>query len=204
MKTVVLNLSGKSIPFIIQFCSMIVLMMTGNLNFLTPTPALADISKAIQALQAAYDAALLGGKPLKTAQRLAKAELLGLMTLLKAYVQLTSGGDEGIIASSGMGIKNAPAPQGIPTQVLNVRLVNNDSVGQASLRWKSIKGTESYPVQTSQTPEVESSWVDAGLSSKASITLTGLPSGKLNWFRVAAFNARGIGPWSGSAQKMIS
>ena len=204
MKQVKLGLWSMSIPYLIQFCSLVVQMMTGNLSFLTPNPTLLTITAAIKALQDAYEAALLGGKTLKATQRINRLALIGLMSTLGAYVQEASNGDEQTILSSGMGVKKQRSPLGLLGQVANLRLKKNDSVGEASLLWNSLKGAKTYPVQTTQTPEVASSWVDAGLSTKRSITITGLPSGAYTWFRVAGFNAAGLGQWSSPVQKMIS
>jgi hypothetical protein len=119
-------------------------------------------------------------------------------------VQDVSGGDQTIILSSGMAIKSLPSPKSIPPMVDNLRLKNNVASGQASLLWNALKRVDAYSVQMSQTPADETSWTDVGMSTKRSITLTGLPGTTLCWFRVAGFNAAGLGAWSSPVQKVIS
>jgi hypothetical protein len=108
--------------------------------------------------------------------------LFAIMSQLVAYVQAASCGDEATIRSAGMDVrkKRGSGKVGIPQ---NLRTRENNNVGEISLLWKGVKGTRSCVVQTITTPETETSWVVAGNSTKASITLTGLDSGKLYWVR---------------------
>ncbi len=91
----------------------------------------------------------------------------------------------------------ADAPQ-------NLRLRNNDQVGEMSIIFKPIPGACSYFVQTTTTPEIETSWEVVSYFSKASGTVKGLASGKVAWLRVAALTSAGTGFFSGVVHKMIS
>ena len=55
--------SGLNIPKLVQYCKGIVIKMTANANYVTPSPSLGSvITPNITALENAYEAALDGGK----------------------------------------------------------------------------------------------------------------------------------------------
>lgn len=80
-----------------------------------------------------------------------------------------------------------------------------DAEGRVILRWKSIKGAKSYEIQVSVDPITTTSWkaADPSVSTKASVTLDGLPSGGRCWFRVRAIGSAGAGPWSDPSVKTV-
>ena len=63
MKKVNLNLSGRSIPNKIAFAGTVVLQMSGNAYFPTPSPTLTAVKTAADALNLAYQKAQTGGNP---------------------------------------------------------------------------------------------------------------------------------------------
>jgi hypothetical protein len=204
MAQVKLDLRNRPIPFIIEFSTKVVKVMTKNPNFLSPNPALGDVSDLTDALSEAYTNALDGGKALKSIMNLAKKALLGSMASLATYVQNISLGDETIIRSSGMGVRETKYSKDKPATAENLQTVKNDNAEEVSLKWKKVDRAKSYVIQMTNTPDVDTSWVPAGISTRASITITGLVTGKNYWFRAAAIGAHGQGGWSESAKKMIS
>ncbi len=204
MAIVKLAIRKKPLPFVIQKCSNIVKLMTGNLNFPSPNPSLASVSAAISELSEAYELALDGGRLQKAEQRLKAAALFSMMSVLSKYVQNVSLSDEQIILSSGMDVvkkrtkrTKADAPQ-------NLRVRENYEAGQMSIIFKPIPGATAYIVQTTSTPEIEASWEAVSYFSKASGTVKGLASCKVAWLRVAALTSAGTGFYSAAVQKMIS
>ena len=61
--------------------------------------------------------------------------------------------------------------------------------------WK-LRKSDSYIVDQSTVPLGSSAWQFVGCATKAQMTIKGLSSGTRYWFRVAAVNAAGQGPWS--------
>jgi len=204
MKFVKLALRRKTVPVLIEFCINIVTMMTGNPDFLTPTPALKKVTDAINALKDAYEAALDGSRKAKALQRARLADLIAIMSLLAAYVQDASGGDEVIILGAGMSVRKTPTPRPLPEVPQNVRILLNEKTGEFSLAWNPSKYADYYVLETSTTPDVEESWTFAANSARATtIVLKGLPSLKISWVRIAAANYRGQSAWSETASKVI-
>ena len=74
--------------------------------------------------------------------------------------------------------------------------------GTVDLSWDRVRGASSYIIQKSPNPITDSSWTQAGVSTKSSTTLTGMTSGTKYWFRVAAIGSAGQGAWSDPATKM--
>jgi len=206
MAQVKLGLRGKPIPYIIEYCSNVVSRMTKNPNFPSPNPPLSDISGQVSDLSDAYTNALDGGKALKSIMKIAKEALLGNMSLLATYVQNISGGDETIIRDSGMGVRERKVSKQKPAKVqeMGANKDDDDTAEQALLKWKKVGNAKSYVIQMTNTPDVDASWVPAGVSLRTSITITGLVSGKNYWFRVAAIGTYGQGAWSEAARKMIN
>jgi len=104
-------------------------------------------------------------------------------------------------------VSGAPAPVGIPAKVANLSVSDGDNPATADLHWNSIKKVNGYKIQTTEgDPTVETNWKSAtpDISTKSSVTATGLTSGKQTWFRVCAFNAAGQGAWSDPVGKIIS
>ncbi len=204
MSTVKTGLWGQPVPDILEECETIVGTLTGNPTYPDPIPALDVVSGSIKDTRAAYQAGLDGGKTLKATVRVMVAILRGNMTQLGAYVQTQSGGDFLTILSSGFSVRNTPGPKVKMAQVTGLRTLPSVTVGQVPLAWKPAVRAKSYILQTTPTPAVDTSWVAAGNSTKASAIVNGLPSGAITWFRVAALGPLGQGPWSDPAMQMVN
>jgi hypothetical protein len=201
-----LSLHTKSPLEKVQKTEDIVSALTGNASFSTPIPSLATLTAKADALSAkvsareaakmALDEALSG---LNTAEAQLDADLMSLM----AYVESASGGDEAKILSAGFEIKGKAAPIGAMPQVEGLDSSIGDAEGRIILRWKSVKGAKTYEIQTCPDPITAAGWKAAGLSTKASLILDGLPTGGRCWFRVRAIGSAGPGPWSDPCVKTV-
>ena len=70
------------------------------------------------------------------------------------------------------------------------------------LTWDRQRGSGSYVIQMTQTADVATSWQQIAISATSSYTVQSLTSGQKYWFRVAAINIAGQGPWSDPAEKL--
>lgn len=179
--------------------------MTGNADFPAPVPSLATLGAAISAVEAAT----LELHLLRQQMREKLAELGGLEAALRgdlrdlaAYVRNVSGGDEATILGAGMGVRRAKSPRTMAPATGLEALPGEDS-GEIDLSWTPVPGAKSYEVQGSPDPITATSWGHAGISTKATLTLTGLPSGARGWWRVRAIGANGPGAWSDPATKIV-
>lgn len=190
----------------IQKANDIVTALTGNANYPTPNPALATVTEKSDDAAAAFSVReqtkqLLDEK--QTDMNTTETDLDATLTALMSYVESTSLGNAAKILSAGFEIKGQPTPIGPMPQVQNLDSSTNAAEGVVILRWKAVKGAKSYEVQTSPDPFTSQSWQGAAVVTKATHTLTGLPTGARCWFRVRAIGTAGPGPWSDPAIKTV-
>ena len=179
----------------------IVNAMTGNANFPTPSPALADVQTAIDNLRTAYQAALDKSFSAKAVQRTRNQELTLLLRPLRDYVNEVANGDEDIVLSSGFEASKLPEPIGKLPQVVLRSVIGGNGDGTISLRWTAIYGAKNYILEMS-TDGV--SFKPVAYPTKASHTEKNLTIGAFYFFRVAANGAAGIGPFSDSYKALAS
>lgn len=177
--------------------------MTGNGYFTSPHPALSAVSAAASDLLAAYEAAQ-GGGPAQTAAMQLKREVLeGRLTELGHYVEdvtnnavNSSIAPEVIILSAGLQMKLVTARQ---KRTFAVRV---DRKGEVMLTAQRVmRGTHEW--QYTLTPDNPESWVKLDPSSKASVTIKGLDSGKKYFFRHRADLKSGPTEWDGPESTIV-
>jgi hypothetical protein len=194
MKKVVLKFSKRSVSEIIEGSRAIVNKLTGNLNFPTPNPVLADITDMINDLELHYLAAQYGDLNEKALMRSAKKLLLQNLALLQAYVQTTSNGGEALILSTGFGVRKDNSKVGELPPPANVRAWVPKKGKKIRVSWLGVKGRKSYSVQYSVDPTKEELWANApkGIVTRAFFDIEGLIRGQVFWFRVFSVGAAGI------------
>jgi hypothetical protein len=194
MKTVVLGMGPKvATPEKMQKARSIVSKMEGNTYFSDPSPTLAAVAEAINALETAYEAALDGSRPAKVELRECESVFNGLMKRLAVYVQHVSEGNEKIIVSSGFEAKRTPSTPVEPTNPSNVRGKATIHSGEVIVRWDKANGARVY---TTEVCADGTTWTPCGVSTKTSLVVSGLLSGSKPRFRIAAIGPTGQSGWS--------
>jgi hypothetical protein len=204
MGKIKLNLYHMAIPEKLQYIRQIVTSLTDNANFTNPEPTLADITAAVNTLEAAYNAANTARQnavSLTSVMSDTESALDVLVVKLSNYVENKSDGDEAKIQSAGMTLRSKPSPVGAMTAPTALTATASDSDGEVDLSWDAVRGAKSYPAEVSLDPPTQTSWTPAGISTKSYMTVKRLKSGTKYWFRVAALGAAGQGPWSDPATK---
>ncbi len=206
MKQVKTGLSRLTVPEKVALAEQLKTKLTGNANFTTPVPTLAQIEAGRVTLNQAYVAKVVARLNVNQAivdEGAASAALDELITRLAAYVQAQSAGDEAKIVTSGFGVRNAPAPVGLPAQPGNLRAATKGASGTANLSWEPVRGAASYEVQLTADPGTEASWQPTATVTKSSALLTDLEPASKCWFRVRAIGAAGAGAWSDPSFKIV-
>ncbi len=201
-----LELKGLTPLQKVQKTGDLVTATTGNANFATPNPSLTTMTAKADALAAAFsarEAAKLTLDEKQAALEFADADLDGILVAFAAYVESASGGDEQKILSAGLALKGRPTPIGPMPQVEGLECLVGAAEGQVIPRWKPVKGAKAYELQTCADPITAAGWMAAGMSTKATLIVNGLPSGGRCWFRVRAIGTAGPGPWSDPAVKTV-
>jgi len=180
--------------------------LTGNANFPTPTPTVAAYTALIATATTKHaewtDAQQLGKtKTVERADAFAASD--AATTQLAGFVEAASGGDAAKIESAGMSVRAPKTPPAVPAQVLDLALTAGDFPGTLDVAFDPQAGAKSYEVQTSPDPMTETSWVFKMSLAKSSGTIPGLTSGSKVWVRARAVGAKGAGPWSDPAVKVV-
>ncbi|HEX8500280.1 MAG TPA: fibronectin type III domain-containing protein [Pyrinomonadaceae bacterium] len=206
MARIKLNLRSLSIPEKIARSKQIVAALTGNPNFTSPHPPLAQVTAAVNELEAAADAAQAARQEAKarTATQNTKEEALDqILTQLVAHVESVAGNDQELIMSAGLDVRGAPAPAAsTPAAPPSLTATAGEHEGEIDLSWDAVRGARSYVVERSPDPPTESSYTHAAVSTRSRTTIEGLTSGTRYWFRVAAVTTAGQSPWSNPAVKV--
>ncbi|MCG3148072.1 MAG: hypothetical protein PCFJNLEI_01514 [Verrucomicrobiae bacterium] len=181
--------------------------MTGNANFPTPTPDLAQLQTRLTAtvakinqLSAAQDTLAL----YQTERDNALRDLRETLTNLGLYVENAANGDEEIIRSAAMNVRANPNPR-LVGQVQNVRLSPSDHEGELIMDYAGEEGTRMYQVQVCvDATTMPVNWQDKLTTTKTRCRLNDtLVSGQRVWARVRALGANNTGAWSEPAVKTV-
>lgn len=205
MAKVKLNFRGLPIPEKLVRAQQIITAMTGNANFTSPHPALAQVTTATNDLDAAYAAALAARQEARTLTNVVNTEEYafdGLFSQLASYVESVSGGDEAKIQSSGMDIRSQGTNLGelSPPEALNAS--QGDHQGEIDLQWDKVERARSYVIERSTDPVTDTSWQHAAVSTRSSVTVEDLTSATKYWFRVAAVGSNSQSGWSNPATRI--
>ena len=118
-------------------------------------------------------------------------------TTYAAYgIHNLTAGDPAAMLATGLGVVKEKKPVGLPAAPEHVRARATDFEGTVQLRWQRTVRRCSFAIEATTDPSALTGWKNVGSSFRQTSKVTGLESGKKYWFRVAASNAHGQGPWS--------
>ena len=205
MPKIKLNFRNLSVPEKVARAQQIVAALTGNSNFPTPHPTLAEVTAAADALEAAANAAQaarLEAKRRTAARDVREDELTQLITQLGVHVESVAGGDESRIMSAGLEMRSdRTTDSSAPAAPETLTATTGNHEGEIELSWDTVRGARSYVVERATDPQA-GPWTQAGVSPRSSLIVEGLESGKRYHFRVAAVTLNGQSPWSNQAVKV--
>jgi hypothetical protein len=101
--------------------------------------------------------------------------------------------------AGGLTLQRPKQPVGQPAAPGQLRALRGSHEGSVVLRWKRPVRRCVFFVEMTTDPHGLTGWVRAKECLPAKCELKGLPLGVLHWFRVAAINSHGLGPWSAVA-----
>ena len=180
--------------------------LTGNVNFTTTTPSLADFGALIttaDAALAASDAATATAKEKTLEKNNALDALRKCFGLLGTNIESLSGGAADKILSAGLDTRAPKTPAGVPAPVGNLAITAGDSAGELDLTWDPVPGTKSYEAQLCPASEFATGIITLKSVTESKAVAENLTSGARMWARVRATNAAGTGAWSDVATKIV-
>jgi hypothetical protein len=173
----------------------VIIALTGNVNFTTPFPALAEITAALDDLEAKIAAAAGRDKTAVAVRNTAWETAKTLIRQLTNYVQMHCQNDLGILLSSGFTATKIPTPVGPVGAPQNPRLTRTEMTGEVLFRFSAVYGTTAgYLVQIAT--DSEGPFTDYVNTSSTRVLIDGRTPFAKVWARVRATGTAGPGPWS--------
>ena len=174
----------------------------GNATLITAlTTAQTTLQTAEQAVEQARNTAKQ-----KTADRNAARDAWQTaVTNLAGFTQSATGGNAGKILSAGFEVANPSVPLPVPAlvAVTGVTVALNGTPGHSKINWNAVPGADGYLVQGSPDPITPVSWQMPQIAMKLTCDTNGATAGQKFWYRVAAFNGTGQGPWSPVTERPV-
>jgi FtsP/CotA-like multicopper oxidase with cupredoxin domain len=205
MPKVKLNIKDKSIPERIARGRQIVKALTGNPAFPNPQPALSVLTAVTDELETAYaksqaDRQTSIASTTVTHDKNAAFEIA--FRKAGAFVESIAAADPASILSAGMAVSGTRGPAHAAAAPTGLTASEGDHDGTLDLSHDRVPNGKSYVYEQSPDPPTATSWVHAAVSTKSSVTISGLVSGTRYWFRVAAVTSAGQTGWSDPATKI--
>jgi hypothetical protein len=170
----------------------IVVAMTGNKSFPSPTPSLSSIEAQATALSNAETVAMSRVRGAADARNVQRAALFNALHTLKAYVQSVADADLAnalaIIESAGFSVK-----QRTTRSKLEFQVTQGAGSGVADVAVKAVSKRAAYYWQCSADGKT---WTSLPATLQAHTTVTGLTPGTKYFFRYATLTKTGESNWS--------
>lgn len=202
MKSIKIGLDGLSALDKVAKALYIEGKLTGNADFPTPQPPVADITAARTALENAIADALNGGKDATFKKNQAEEALDELIVQEAGYVLSIAGGDEALILSAGFEVRKPASPIGALKAPTNLRADLTDMQGQIKVMWDRVVGSHENEVQRCDTDPSTGEWKLLGMTTRSTYYDNGLESGSVHWYRVRARGTVGDSPFSDPTRAM--
>ena len=204
---IVRNWTKLALPQRMIFAKKIVDGTDANADLPTPNPTHAALSAAYTTAKTAVDAVTVMEQELKTIRAQMHEKVDALFDLIAAEVptvESAAGGEASKIISVGFTPGDAsPTPAGPVAKPARFGISSGENDGTLDWHCDAMEGATTVDVQTTETPDVESSWVFHSAAKKSSGTIETLRSGKRTYVRVRGIGAAGPGPWSDVMSKMV-
>lgn len=200
-----------SVPEVIAFASEVVLKMTGNAFFTTPSPALVKITTGASALQTAFNNAQGGGTQQTAVMRQKREALETLLTAEGHYVEDIANdpvnaatGADVIILSAGMLVKRFSPHQKRVFTVERGKLPGTvilvaERAERGFHEWEYMLADKANALDLSDS----ASWIPVDSTLKATVTISGLESTRKYFFRHRLVLKEGPAPWDGTIDIIV-
>jgi len=191
---VLLRFVKFSIALKIEFFRNIIIKMKDNENFITPDVPLEELTTLVDKLESDFIDSQSGAHYALAEMRKSNLAANEGFRAQAAYVDRIAKGDEAIILNSGFTSTKQPNPANRPL----FRAKAGERPGEVNLHCKAISGAKSYAWQYCKDPLSDdgSTFIYAGVSTRASFKVTNLTSLVKYWFRVSAVTSKGMLAWS--------
>jgi hypothetical protein len=206
MAIITTNTSRLSVVEKCERGTTIITMSTDNPNVPGNAPLLAEFSAVQDELYAAELAVMSARQTLAQmviARDAVEKRWDGKIAQLAGFTQAATGGKATAISSAGFGVRGVNArPQPLPAPE-NLQASTNGFPGRTKLTWDVLDGAMVFLVEMTLDPNGQVDWKRMKTSTKTTCEVDGAIPGKPAWFRIAAVNPAGQGPWSVAAMRPV-
>ncbi len=165
--------------------------MTANVtNFPEPDPALSDVTDAVDAFEAAAQAAENRDRVAIAYRNQLKAELVSMLRKLGSYVNMRANGNRAIALSSGFDVAKNLSPKPPITFVEAPILSGGVNAGGLTARTKRVAGARTYQYFINDDAHGPLGEWQLFATTRSRYNFSGLASGKRYYVKVAAVGIR--------------
>jgi hypothetical protein len=119
-------------------------------------------------------------------------------------IEAEAKGDPVMLSASGYDMSEPSTPATTPpAQIKNLSLTAGDADGSLDVGWDSDPLARTYEVQCTTENPITGPWATVAQPTASSCNITHEASGIRCWVRVRAIGAKGPGPWSDPATKIV-
>jgi hypothetical protein len=175
--------------------------MDNNPNFTDPPPELAEMRKLLPDYRVAVANAKGRDTVAVSIKKDLKTKMVGLLTVLDAYVTAKCNGDRTMLLTSGFYLSGEKGEVVAPT--IGKLVVELGPPGIITIRIKRVAGIRVYLHQYSPEPPTADTLWKSEATLQASHTFSGLTSGKTYWLRVVVLSTTGQHVYSPIESRII-
>ncbi len=201
-KKVIISFVHFTVNELIGFTWFVLSKMTGNADFTTPDPTLAEVKTLVEDLETKNTAAMDGGRTAHAQMVEAKNKLLDKLRSLGLYVEKVANGNLAIMLSSGFPVSSDRTPGS--RKDFWVEYGTNS--GEILVGCKAFPRAKSYVWQRfvgDASPADDNQWIWCGVSTRTRMGLTNLDRGRVVWLRYCAVTSGGMQGWSEPISIMV-
>ena len=195
--------SFTSLPvfLFIAYMRNVVVKMTGNVNYTTPIPPLADVTTALDDLETKAVKAQTGTTEDTAIRNVAWDGAADIARTLAGYAQLTANFDIEKLLSSGFEAQRGRGPTQPVNMPLNLRVAQGNT-GELDVRWvRDGRNSLMFEVQHATAPD--GTYTNHPSVSNSRATIGNLTPGTMIWSRVRSNGAGGSSDWTVPVCKMV-
>jgi len=190
---------------LLAYAQGIIESLTGNANFPTTTPTLADLQDAVDDYSEKLAKAFNGTKADTNAKNDSRIALERLLTALALDVVRQSADDLTKYLTSGFSAKRPATPAGVLPMPQNFTMKAGDNEGEMNVSCQKVENNHGYEFWLGTDPVNPDEWTLKLSSSSSKAVATALTSGTKYYGRCRAIGSRGLlGDWSDITSKRCS
>lgn len=209
------SFTRMNVPAKIEFSRNIINRLTGNSNFPTPDVSVKDLSKQVDALEAAFTEASDGGKHKKQVEREAESALDEMLRRNAHYVMRVAGRDLTMLLSSGYELYSETKSANIPDLPMNIRADVENKSGHLMIRWDKVSDASFYNIIVTEDDKIElkpgvgftqiqsNKTICFNTASSCKQELNGLQSATTYYIYICAGSAAGVGQFSQPVKAIV-